>query len=184
MGMSKKEWINMLKPMALVVIVAILMRLFFFAPVLVDGHSMEPTLHDLNKVIVSQISYTFNEPKRFDIVVFKSPTEDRYYVKRIIGLPNETLFYLNDQLYIDGQYIEEPFLDQTKEDLTEGNLTENFQLMDKIGQQTIPEDHVFVMGDNRLFSKDSRHFGTIPIKDIYGKGLFVYWPLKDFKWMK
>lgn len=184
MNDSKKEWIGWFKAIFLAVIVAIFMRLFLFAAVLVEGHSMEPTLHDLNKVLVSQISYSFKEPNRFDIVVFKAPTEDRYYVKRVIGLPKETITYIDDKLYIDGQYIEEPFLNEEKENITEGNLTENFQLMDKIGQQTISEGHVFVMGDNRLFSKDSRHIGTIPIKDIYGKGLFVYWPIKDFKWMK
>lgn len=182
---QKKELIGWLKAIILAITVAVSVRVFFFETVLVEGHSMMPLINDLDKVLVSQVSYTFKEPERFDIVVFEGPEdEDKSYVKRVIGLPGETVSYIDDKLYINGQYIKEPFLEQFKQSLTEGYLTENFNLNDKIGQITVPENHVFVLGDNRRFSKDSRHIGTIPMEDIFGKGLFVYWPTDHIKWIK
>ena len=117
----KKELIGWLKAIILAFTVAISVRVFFFETVLVEGHSMMPLLNDLDKVLVSQVSYTLNEPERFDVVVFEGPEdEEKSYVKRVIGLPGETVSYIDDKLYINGQYIKEPFLNEYKEDITEG----------------------------------------------------------------
>lgn len=130
---------------------------------------MMPTLEDGDRMIVNKIGYKIGEPKRFDIVVFHAP-EQKNYIKRVIGLPGDTLEYKDDQLYINGEPIEEPYLDAYKAQITEGTLTEDFTLNDidvSLDSNTIPEGYIFVMGDNRRYSKDSRHIGLVNQKRNY-----------------
>lgn len=154
---------------------AFLIRYFLFTPVLVDGESMMPTLENGDRMIVNKIGYTIGEPNRFDIVVFHAP-EKKDYIKRVIGLPGDHVAYKNDQLYINGKPLEEPYLDDKKSELTEGTLTEDFTLEDIIQMEKVPEGFVFVMGDNRRFSKDSRHIGVVSIDEIIGSTSLVFWP--------
>ena len=99
------------------------------------------------------------EPERFDIVVFHAP-EQKDYIKRVIGLPGDKVEYKNDTLYINGKAYSEPYLDEYKDELNGGALTDDFTLKDITEEETVPEGEIFVMGDNRRFSKDSRHIGT------------------------
>lgn len=171
-----REWI---KAIVIAIFVAIVIRQFLFAPIVVDGFSMMPTLQDTDRMIVNEMSYVIGEPKRFDIIVFRAP-EGKDYIKRVIGLPGDRLEYKEDVLYINGKAYAEPYLDEYKEQLIDGGLlTEPFTLKDITGQDTIPKDHLFVMGDNRRFSKDSRHIGVISYDVIVGKTNFIYWPIKD-----
>src|SRR5690606_29210187 len=135
---------------------AAIIRVFLFTPIVVDGISMMPTLADGDKMIVNKIGYTIGKPERFDIVVFHAP-EQKDYIKRIIGLPGDEVEYRDDVLYINGKAIEEPYLDQYKAETIELPLTEDFTLEGKIQSKVVPEGHVFVLGDNRRKSKDSRH---------------------------
>ncbi|WP_428908680.1 signal peptidase I [Niallia sp. Krafla_26] len=170
------EWI---KALVVAVVLAAVIRYFFFAPIVVDGLSMFPTLHDQDRMIVNKFSYTIGEPDRFDIIVFHAP-ENKDYIKRIIGLPGDEIEYKNDTLYVNGEPYEEPYLEHLKNDPTlDGPLTEPFTLMEKIGQATVPEGELFVMGDNRRYSKDSRHIGTVPMEEVLGKTSIIYWPLED-----
>ncbi|WP_027726070.1 signal peptidase I [Tuberibacillus calidus] len=163
---------GLLKPIAVAIMLAALLRYFFFAHIVVEGHSMMPSFKDRDHVIICKICYKVAKPKRFDIVVFHA-TQKSDYIKRIIGLPGETIEYKNDVLYVNGKKIKEPYLDQYKKETT-GLLTYNFKTK-------VPKGMVFVLGDNRRNSRDSRYFGPIPMDEIIGKGWLLFWPLKDFK---
>ncbi|WP_077618461.1 signal peptidase I [Bacillus sinesaloumensis] len=168
------EWI---KALFIGLIIAIIVRTFFFTPSLVEGASMNPTLHDQNRVIVTKIG----EPQRFDIVVFQA-TEEKKYVKRVIGLPGDRVEYKDDILYINGQRYDEPYLATYKKEVIDGPLTYSFTLQETpLRSEVVPEGHLFVMGDNRRNSMDSRHIGAIPMETIIGTTRLVYWPLKEIK---
>ncbi|MFD3445480.1 signal peptidase I [Microbacteriaceae bacterium 4G12] len=167
------EWI---KAILIAVVLAVIIRNFLFAPILVDGISMMPTLQDRDRMIVNKVGYKISEPKRFDIVVFKA-TEDKDYIKRVIGLPGDHVQYKNDVLYINGKPYQEPYLDKYKKQLEEGPLTYDFE-------QTVPKGHLLVLGDNRRFSKDSRSIGPVAEDVIIGKANIVYWPFKDARIIK
>ncbi|RDI47479.1 signal peptidase I [Falsibacillus pallidus] len=171
-----REWF---KALVIAVGLAIVIRYFLFAPIVVDGLSMMPTLHNGDRMIVNK----FGKPDRFDIVVFHAP-EQKDYIKRVIGLPGDKIQYKNDILYINGKAYKEPYLDQYKKNVGDGPLTEDFTLKDYTGKDTVPEGEVFVMGDNRRGSKDSRHIGTIPMSKIVGDAHIIYWPMKDMKFFK
>lgn len=157
---------------------AAIIRFFLFTPIVVDGESMMPTLEHGDRMIVNKIGYSIGEPDRFDIIVFHAP-EQKDYIKRIIGLPGDQIAYEDDQLYINGEAVEEPYLDIYKQGIT-GTLTEDFVLEDVTeGQSTIPEGSIFVMGDNRRASKDSRHIGLISTDEVIGDTNFVFWPLAE-----
>ena len=138
---------------------------------------MMPTLEHGDRMIVNKIGYTVGEPDRFDIIVFHAP-EEKDYIKRIIGLPGDHIAYENDQLYINGEAVEEPYLDEYKEGIS-GTLTEDFTIEEIINEKTIPEDTVFVMGDNRRESKDSRIIGVVPVDEVIGSTNFVFWPVAE-----
>jgi signal peptidase I len=180
---QKNEVWEWTKALLIAVGLAALIRYFLFTPIVVDGLSMMPTLHNGDRMIVNKLSYTVGEPDRFDIVVFHAP-EQKDYIKRVIGLPGDTVEYKGDVLYINGKSYEEPYLEEYKEQVDEGLLTEDFTLEEKIGQATVPEDTIFVMGDNRRFSKDSRHIGVVMIDEVIGNTSVIYWPVKDIEIIK
>lgn len=173
MAKQKNELWEWIKALAIAVILAAVIRYFFFAPIVVDGLSMMPTLHHQDRMIVNKIGYKVGEPDRFDIVVFHA-TVEKDYIKRIIGLPGDRIEYKNDILYINDEPYEEPYLDEYKKNLIDGPLTDPFIL------EEVPEGHLFVMGDNRRYSKDSRHIGPVPISEVLGETSLIYWPISDF----
>lgn len=162
---------------------AAIIRVFLFTPIVVDGESMMPTLENGDRMIVNKIGYTVGKPDRFDIVVFHAP-EQKDYIKRVIGLPGDTVEYRNDILYVNGKQLPEPYLEQYKAEVVDSPLTEDFTLEQKIQSTTVPEGHVFVLGDNRRKSKDSRHIGAVAIDEIIGNTSIVFWPIKDFGFVK
>ena len=176
---SKNESWEWIKALLIAFGLAALIRVFLFTPIVVDGISMMPTLEDGDRMIVNKIGYTIGEPDRFDIVVFHAP-EQKDYIKRIIGLPGDKVEYRDDILYINGEPLEEPYLNQYKEEVADSPFTEDFTLEGKLNSEVVPKDHVFVLGDNRRKSKDSRHIGVVPIDEIIGSTKIVFWPLNDF----
>lgn len=154
---------------------------YLFAPVMVDGNSMEPTLSNGDYLILNKVS----QIDRFDIIVFPPPEEDEemLYIKRVIGVPGDTVEYDDDTLYINGEEIDEYFLDfsQAEEDYYSSG---NFTLTTLLGDEEVPEGHYFVLGDNRLNSRDSRSFGFIEQESILGKISLRYWPVKDAEVIK
>ena len=180
MTKPKNELFEWIKALAIAIVLAAVIRYFFFAPIVVDGDSMMPTLHNQDRMIVNKIGYMIGKPDRFDIVVFHA-TVDKDYIKRVIGLPGDEIEYRDDVLYINGEPYEEPYLDEYKEELPTGPLTEDFTLEDIIGQKKVPEGHIFVLGDNRRYSRDGRHIGTVSLEQVLGKTKVVYWPPSDMR---
>lgn len=138
----------------------------------VSGQSMETTLHDGDNLIVDKISYRFREPERFEIIVFPyQHKENTYYIKRIIGLPGETVQVMEGRVYIDGEPLDEHY----------GNeLMENAGLAEE--PVTLGEDEYFVLGDNRNHSSDSREpsVGILHREDLLGRAWIRIWPLDKF----
>lgn len=157
-------------------IVAFLLRAYLIIPVMVSGNSMAPNLTDKNQILLTKLS----QIKRFDIIVFKDASEHTY-IKRVIGLPGESVSYQNDKLYIDGRYIKEPFLAPHQSSVT---LTPDFDFSKLTQEDKIPENQYFVLGDNRQISKDSRTFGPIDKTSIIGEAYCVYYPIKATKFIK
>ena len=141
------------------------------------GPSMTPTLRNGDIVILDKLSYRFSEIKRDDIVALYY-ADTTFLVKRVVGLPGETVEFKDNKLYINGKYYEEKYLG---DDI----VTDNFSL-EELNYTTIPDDMYLVLGDNRGDSMDSRDsdVGLIPKKDIYGKVRFKIWPINEFKYVK
>jgi len=153
------------------VLIALLINLFLAQATRVYGQSMEPNLHTDQRLIVEKLSYnpllrqTFgiNGPKRGDVIVLGLENQgNELLIKRVIGLPGDTVEIRDSRVFVNGQTLTEPYL----ADVTAGYY----------GPIIVPPLHVFVLGDNRNFSNDSRSFGTIPIKDVVGRAWFSYWP--------
>jgi signal peptidase I len=167
-----KEFLSWIRDLGIVIIIALLITNFVGENTRVIGASMEPNIHDGDYFILDKISYRFSEPERFDIVVFPY-TQDtsKNYIKRIIGLPGETIDIKDGLIYIDDQVLEESYgMEVIK---YEGN---------QVYPLLIPENQYFVMGDNRNDSSDSRakDVGTIAEDDIIGKIWIRIWPFNDF----
>lgn len=166
MNKSKKVILEILSYVAMIIVV-ILIKTYIASPIKVNGNSMYKTLHDKDIMILNEYIYYFNDIKRLDIVVVKEHGE--LLIKRVIGLPGETLKYENNTLYINGQEIDEKFLNEE---------TEDFELS-SLGYDKIPRDCYFVVGDNRDNSRDSRMIGCVTSDEIQGKASLVIYPFKN-----
>lgn len=166
---SKKEFWSWGKSLLVAVIVAFIVRQFLFTPVIVSGESMEPTYHDRNRVVISKMS----KLDHFDKIVFHAPNAEEDFIKRVIGLPGDTVNMTNDQLTINGKEYPEHYLDSNKKAMPEGQtLTQDFEVI-------VPEGELFVMGDNRTNSMDSRIFGSITEESVVGKVQFRFYPFNE-----
>ncbi len=175
------ELFDWLKSIVVAVVFVFAMRMFIFSPMLVDGASMMPTYEDGDRVIVNKIGKQFSDIERFDIIVFEAPIGDDY-IKRVIGLPGDHIAYEDDILYINGEAIEEPYLDEYKEQLPDnGLLTYNFTLESLTDYKKIPEGYLFVLGDNRRKSSDSRDpkVGLVPMEKVLGKANIRFYPFDN-----
>lgn len=150
----------------------VVVYLFLFQPNQVKGSSMYPTFKDGEYIFTDKISYRMGLPNRGDVVVFKSPrNSDVDFIKRIIGLPGETVKINGGKVYVnDSPLNESGYLDSAVYTGPESFLTDNTPI-------TIPSDKYFVMGDNRPHSSDSRDFGPVAPSEFVGKVFFRYWPL-------
>ena len=171
-----EEIASWLTPILIAVIVVLVSRQFIFLPTTVRGESMMPSLHDGNRVILSKITHI----DRFDEVVFHATDSPDKYVKRVIGLPGDTIEMKDDTLYINGKPYEEEYLDELRSSQDQdASFTEDFTLQEMTGKEKVPEGQMFVLGDNRPNSKDSRVFGFVPMERIVGEVKMRYWPMKD-----
>jgi signal peptidase I len=134
----------------------------------IEQVSMEPNLHEGEYVIVDKVSYSLRPPERGEIVVLKNPSPSAPdLIKRIVGLPGETVEVRSEGVYINGQPLSEPYVQQPM-----GTIQ---------AAVTLAADQYFVMGDNRGNSQDSRYFGSRPIGDIVGRAWIIYWPPSDWQ---
>jgi signal peptidase I len=159
---------------------AFVIRTFLLQQFAVDGKSMLGTLHSGDRVLVNKLSYDLHDPRHGDVVVLEDTQESlntRDLIKRVIALPGETIEYRDCRLFIDGEQIEEPYLDPA------------LVRPDRCGSAQEPIEveprHVFVMGDNRSASLDSRTpaIGQIPYDDLIGRAFVVVWPTSDWRWL-
>jgi signal peptidase I len=150
-----------------VCLVAILLKNLIFVEYKVEGVSMQPTYEEGRLLSINKLGVYFTPLKRFDIVVFYPPNSDEIYVKRVIGLPGDEIHYRDDQLYVNNKAVNEPFL-PLKDNSNVTKLTGNFTLEEITNDTKIPKGYIFVIGDNRLQSRDSRHFGLVKMDDVIG----------------
>lgn len=170
------ELISTVKYIIGILIVFFIINQFFFAPVMVDGDSMEPTLTNGDYLLLNK----FSDIEQFDIVVFPPPDqEETQYVKRVIGLPGDTIEYREDVLYLNGEPTEQSFLDDSEDLDASIYASGDFTLLTLLGVETVPEGQYFVLGDNRLNSRDSRSFGFIDQESVLGKVSYRYWPIEE-----
>jgi signal peptidase I len=137
----------------------------------IEGTSMEPSLHDQELILVDKWTYLFRPPARGDVIVFVAPpqpTQD--YIKRVIGLPGDTITIMNTTVIVDGVTLNESYVDPNNQ----GNIYDYKHI-----HEVVPPNDYFVLGDNRKGSSDSRDWGFVPRKNIIGRAAFVYWPLHE-----
>jgi len=156
------EWV---KYLGIGIGAALLIRMFFFEFVFVDGQSMMPTLENRSYLIMEKVSYWFNEPEYGDIIICSYPYVNGDYVKRVVGKPGDVLYAENGVLYRNGQALDEPYIAEA--------------IRDNFGPEEVPEDAYYVLGDNRNESLDSRIVGPIEEERIIGKAAFVVFPIED-----
>ncbi len=154
------------------ILLTIFLIVFVAQSFLVEGYSMEPTLHNGERVMVEKITYHLRKPKRGEIVIVKNPLDKRdKYIKRVVGLPGDLIEINKGSVYINGILLEEDYIAEPV-------------AFWYSHEYLVPEGHVFVLGDNRNHSDDSRRIGPIPYKNVLGRVVAVYWPLKNFEVLK
>ncbi len=163
----KKIWYS-IKDYVYIVLIVVLIRTFLVTPAAVSGSSMESTLNNHDLVIINKLVYRIKPIERFDIVVVNNEEDNDRIIKRLIGLPNETIEYKDNKLYINGELIE------TKLSFKD---TDDFKVETK-------DDEYFVLGDNRPVSKDSRILGSFSKKDIIGRVGIRFYPFDKVGYVK
>jgi signal peptidase I len=171
---TTSEILSWVKAIAVACVLVFVIRHFLFSPVIVSGQSMEPTFESENRVIISKI----HKLDHFDLVVFHAPGSEEDYIKRVIGLPGDTVVMEDDKLYINGTEYEEEYIQDNKDQLfADQKLTEDFEV-------TVPEGQLFVLGDNRRNSTDSRDIGCIDEDSVVGKVGFRFYPFSSIGFPK
>lgn len=156
------------RDLAMSVMMALVVILFLYQPVRVEGTSMMPSLVDQERIFINKFVYRFGlaDIGRGDTVVFWYPGDtSKSYIKRVIGVPGDTVEVAEGSVIVNGRTLNEPYVPPEYRD----HLS--------MPRRTVPPDDYFVLGDHRSSSNDSRAWGTVPRQNIYGKAVFVYWPL-------
>ncbi|MGI6046236.1 MAG: signal peptidase I [Eggerthellaceae bacterium] len=166
-----KKFLKFILTVAIILGLAWFLRAFVIQPYQIPSASMETTIMTNDIVIAEKVSYYFREPAAGDIVTFEDPeVPNRTLIKRVIATGGQTVNLIDGRVYVDGVAIDEPY--------TNGQKSYPYEKSEGITYPyTVPEGYVWVMGDNRTNSKDSRYFGAIKVSSINGRGCFIYWPL-------
>lgn len=167
-----KEFLKDSLKLIIFLFVLLFIMVYVFSVTQVVGNSMSPTLHEDEVLFLNKAQYRFFDIKRGDIVSLEY-ADTKYLIKRIIGLPGESLEIKDNQVYINGKVLEEEYLE---EDLVYSDFS-----LDETGYQTIPENMYFVLGDNREDSMDSREIGLVSKEQIKGKIFMRFWPVNKIK---
>ncbi|NLK44238.1 MAG: signal peptidase I [Tissierellia bacterium] len=165
----KKEVLEWIKSIGLAIVIAVLIKTFVFNTTYVLGNSMYPTLHERDRLFANKLSLYFGGPSRGDVVVLEAPdVPKKDYIKRVIGIEGDIVEIIDGKVYLNGSLLKEDYIDEDA----------YTHVYDK-NRWVVPEDHVFVLGDNRDegASKDSRYFGCISIETIKGITGFRYFPI-------
>ena len=165
----RRELRSWTRDLAVALILALVIIIFLYQPVKVEGTSMAPLLSDQERIFINKFIYRFEPIERDDVIVFWYPLDrSKSFIKRVVGLPGETIAIRSGRLYINGRELKEPYVPPS--------------YLDGLSYPPlwIPDDEYFVMGDHRDSSNDSRAFGPVPRQFIYGKAVFAYWPADHF----
>jgi signal peptidase I len=160
--------LSLLRDIAISVVLAIVLIVFIYQPVKVEGTSMMPGLTDQERIFINKYTYKLGAGSiaREDLVVFHYPNDpSQSYIKRVIGLPGDTVQIKEGTVYVNGRELDEPYVPSEYRDRVSKK------------KEVVPPDDYFVLGDHRSSSNDSRVWGFVDRKEIYGKAVFVYWPL-------
>ncbi|WP_068774604.1 signal peptidase I [Paenibacillus sp. FJAT-26967] len=179
----KKEIWEWAKALLIAAVLVFVIRWLLFAPFIVEGPSMEPNFHTGERLIVNKVTYKFSEPKRGEVIVLRAP-EGIDYIKRIVALPGETIRVNGDKVFVNNEAIDEPYLKEAIDNALKEGHAYNRRNFPELGadpgtEVKVPADSVFVMGDNRSDSKDSRfsEVGFVPYDKIIGRADLVFWPI-------
>lgn len=163
--------LDALQPVVMAFAIFMMIYLFLFQPHKVDGNSMYPNFHNLEYILTDKISYRRSNPQRGDVIIFHAPPpNDADFIKRIIGLPGETIMVKGGQVFINNQLLPEIYLPMSLQTTEKSFLREGVPY-------AIPQNYYMVFGDNRNFSSDSREWGPASRQAIVGKAMFRYWPI-------
>lgn len=176
------EWI---KALVIAGILVFVIRWLLITPFIVDGESMEPNFLNRERIIVNKVLYDFREPKRGEVIVFHVPDEQRDFIKRVIAVPGDTVKVQGDTVYVNGKAVDEPYLkDAIAKAHAQGREYNNADFPNsEYPDGTVPAGTLFVMGDHRDNSKDSRMIGYIPMSRVVGRAELIFWPMKDIKYI-
>jgi signal peptidase I len=164
---------DFIKTVVVVIILALIIRLFIIQPFIVEGQSMEPSFKNNDYLITEKITYKFRAPERGEVIIFHPPGNPSVnYIKRVVGLPGDTITIQDGSVYINGKQILEPYLNSNKE--TKSSSSEKYTL-------TLKENEYYVLGDNRTQSRDSRELGPIPSANIVSRIWVRLLPLSNIK---
>lgn len=170
---------ELLKSFIVSLVIVVVLTQFIIKPVVVEGKSMYPTLQEGEFGFSNIIGLKLGEIQRFDIVVIKVPDQNKNIVKRVIGLPGDTVEFRDNKLYINNTFVEEPFLDNEYVD----SFNDNTYFTVDFGPLIVPPGEYFVAGDNRQNSSDSRNgYGTFSKENVISKGVMVLYPFDKFGW--
>lgn len=177
----KNEVLEWIKAIAIALVLVILIRWLLFKPFIVDGPSMQPNFHTGERVIVNEILYDIRSPQRGEVIVFHVPSEGRDFIKRVIAVAGDTVKVEGDVVTVNGEVVNETYIQDAIDAAHSNNALYNNKDFpnEKFTDGTVPEGHVFVMGDNRSDSTDSRMIGYVPLGDIVGRADLIFWPIKD-----
>jgi signal peptidase I len=182
----KKEIFEWLKAIIIALVLVFLIRWLLFKPFIVDGPSMQPNFHTGERVIVNEVLYDFRDPKPGEVIVFHVPEEKRDFIKRVIAVAGDTVKVEGDTVTVNGKPIQEPYLKASLAEAHQnGELYNKFTNFpnEKFKDGKVPAGHIFVMGDNRSNSTDSRMIGYIDLKEVVGRTDVIFWPAKDMRWI-
>lgn len=164
-----KHWLrDILETVLIAFILAFLLRMFVVESFLVQGTSMHPTLHDNEYLLVDKLVYRLGSLRRSDVVVFRYPMNpSKDFIKRVVAVAGDRVRIEDGRLYVNGEYVPEPYvLNRDRGDMPE---------------RIVPPGHIFVLGDNRVNSEDSRSFGTVSMNLVVGRAFVVWWPPTDIR---
>ena len=165
----RRELRSWTRDLAVALGLALVIIIFLYQPVKVEGTSMAPLLSDQERIFINKFVYRFEPIERGDVVVFWYPLDrSKSFIKRVIALPGETVTIRQGVVTVNGAVVPEPYVPPQYEDVSD------------YGPTRVPADSYFVMGDHRISSNDSRVFGPVPSQFIYGRAVFAYWPVDHF----
>lgn len=171
MTRKRRGWLEVLETAVLAFVLAFLIRTFVFESFQVQGISMQPTLYTNYRVLVNKLIYDFESPKTGQVIVFRSPVyKNQDWIKRVIGVPGDVVSVRNNVVYINGKRYHEPFL--------------KYRQSINVAPVKVPPGELWVEGDNRPKSFDSRYFGFLPMKNVKGQAFLIWWPLSQFRWLQ